>query len=555
MCHPLDARPTVHGGEATFAVLMEPHRLPYERTFRFAPLVLDHLAQDPLVARWSTHPPSREGLLQSAQQRSFDPSSRQVLVKVLRAQYAGLEPVPEVLRSLDELEQEDCLTITTGHQLCLFTGPLYVPLKILNVVRLARELRDARAGGGAVVPVFWMATEDHDRPEIDHAWVNGQLVKWPGSIAGAVGRLPLTGMDAVVQEVGRALGPGTQADELRLLIAHCYSEGRSLADATRRFVHALFGRYGVLCLDADDAALKRLFLPVMREEIEKGSVQHAVEKGNAAMAQRYAVQAHAREVNLFHLLPGARTRITRDPDGFRIGDGASRSLPDLLAELEAHPERFSPNVLMRPLYQECILPNAAYVGGGGELAYWLQLKPLFDHFGIPLPALVLRSSVALMPHKEFVRMVDLGLAVGDLFLPREEICRKVAVEKAGFNTSLEAERERLKELLATISERAEAIDATLGASAAGAASRADKVLVQLEKRFVRVAKAKCDRDLARLDQVLEALFPAGTLQERKVNFMSFATPGLFDTLLKELDPLSPEFTVLVDQPLVQVATT
>ena len=531
---------------------MEVHRIPYADTDRFSPLVLGHLAGDRRVAPLRHRDPDLPGLIAAARDREFDPHTRQVLRSVLEKQYAGVAMHDAVRSNLTALGKQGTLTITTGHQLCLFTGPLFFPLKVINAVamaaRLQRELK-----GTPVVPVFWMATEDHDRAEIDHAWINGKKVEWPGKAEGAVGRLKLSGIEEVIAKAGELLGAGTNADRLRELLKECYKPEFTLAHATRHFVNALFGRSGVICLDADDPQLKRLFLPIMRKELMERFSEKAVEEANSRIAEDFKVQAHAREINLFYLAENDRARII-DHGGKAVPENDQRSSIDLLDELEEHPERFSPNVLLRPLYQETILPNVAYIGGGGELAYWLQLKPLFDRSAIPMPVLLLRTSVALLPQKEFRRMQDLGLSIKDLFLPVEELRGRIAREKAGFRTDMEQERSELNVLFEELRSRAASIDDTLERSAGSAAHLANKGLDHLEKRFVRAAKAHTEKELVRLQMILDVLFPAGGMQERRENFMTFYLrygDEFFDILLKHLDPLDRNFAVLIEDPIDQ----
>ena len=400
---------------------MHHHHVPYAVTQRFSPLVLDYLAGKEELEELRHFAPTREGLHAAAAARSFDATARLTLVTALRQQYAGMALPSAVRDNLEALGKAQALTITTGHQLCLFGGPLYVPFKILNVVRLARQLTAEL--GRPVLPVFWMATEDHDRAEIDHTWLGGTRVHWPGHAAGPVGRMPLHDIDAVLAEAGALLGHGDHAPAMRDLLHAAYRPDRTLAQATRHFVNALFGRFGVLCVDGDHPALKQRFVPHMREEVLHHVALRTVSHANAKLAERYTVQAHAREINLFHLCPGHRRRIVQEGEGYRVLDGGPTwSTDQLLHELEARPEDFSPNVLLRPVYQETILPNIAYVGGGGELAYWLQLKPLFHALQVPMPVVLLRTSAGFLSAKHLRRWKALGLSATDLLRPSRR-CR------------------------------------------------------------------------------------------------------------------------------------
>lgn len=522
--------------------------IPYPETHRFSPLVEDYLKGDPGLREFYTWTPDRDGLEAAAAGRNFSLAARQVLCDTLERQYAGMAMQPQVRESLGRLRHPRALTITTGHQLCLFTGPLYVPFKVLNAVRVARALSTAER---PVVPVFWMATEDHDRAEIDHAWINGTKVQWPGEAAGAVGRLPLDGIGAVLDQVDALLGPGSHADELRALLRRCYRPDHTLAQATRLFADALFGRFGVLVLGADEPALKRLFAPVMREELLNQVAVRCVRYANEKLDGHWRSQAFARDINLFHLRPGHRSRIELHGDRFQVLDGGpSFNLDELLAELEHRPEAFSPNVLMRPLYQETILPNIAYVGGGGELAYWMQLKWLFQAVQVPMPVLLLRTSAAFIGANDRKRLEKLGLPVQDLFKPLEALRQQVALNGASFGTSLDGEQRSVVRFYADLRQRAIAADPTLEGAVNAIEKRALHGLEQVGHKLVRAAKRRQELPIRQLEMVHERLFPAGGLQERRDNFMPWYTvegPAFFDRLLAELDPLDRRFSVLAER--------
>ena len=525
--------------------------IPYRETGRFSPLVTDYLDVAPGLRdfyRWSA---DDDGLHAAAQAREFDATSRQVLCDALDRQYAQIQLQPEVRANLELLRKPSTLTVTTGHQLCLFTGPLYVPFKILNIIRLARQQSTPQR---AVVPIFWMATEDHDRPEIDHTWINGRQVRWPGETAGAVGRLKLEGIEAVLDEVDALLGPGSYADEMRALLRRCYRPEHDLTQATRLFVDALFGRFGVIVLDGDDAALKRLFVPLMREELINQVAVRSVHYADQKLAEHWRTQAFARDINLFHLRPGHRSRIEAQADRYQVLDGGpSFTLDELLAELDQHPEHFSPNVLMRPLYQERILPNIAYIGGGGELAYWFQLKWLFQATQVPMPVLLLRTSAAFINDKDRERLVALGLSIADIFRPLEQLKAQLALKNATFSTSMDAEKEAATQFYNALKQRAIAADPTLEGAVNAVAKRAMNGLDALGKKLVRAAKREQQVPLDQLMSVHEHIFPGGGLQERRENFMPwYATEGpeFFDRLLATLDPLDKHFSVLPLHPEV-----
>lgn len=527
---------------------MERIPVPYPATQRFTPLVNDYLLGAEALREHRVHAPDLDGLRAAAGARRFDTGSRLALTEALRRQYQGLELHEAVQANLNALEREDALTVTTGHQLCLFTGPLYVPFKLLNTIRLARTLSVEL--GRPVVPVFWMATEDHDRAEIDHAWLGTHKVQWPGEAHGPVGRMILDGIGPVLDEVAAHLGPGADAGHINALLRDSYQPGRTLAEATRHFVNALFGRFGLVILDGDEPALKRLFAPIMQEELVNQIASRTVSYANAKLEGHYTTQAHARDINLFHLREGHRSRITLDGARFQVLDGGpSWSLDEAMVQLHLRPQDFSPNVLLRPVYQEVVLPNIAYIGGGGELAYWMQLRWLFQGVQVPMPAVLLRTSAAFLSAKHMRQWHELGLATEDLFAPLEPTKARIAIAKASFSTEVEVERERLNALYDVLLERASKADPTLKGAVEARRTRAMKDLDRLGQGFVRAAKREQETALQRMERAHEDLFPNGGLQERRDNILPMLAAkgiGLLDELLEQLDPLDPHFSLLVE---------
>jgi bacillithiol biosynthesis cysteine-adding enzyme BshC len=522
--------------------------VPYGETKRFSELVTDLLSGDASLREHYAFSPDLDGLGAAAQRREFGADDRAVLCAALDRQYEGVELGEAVASNLALLRKEGTLTVTTGHQLCLFTGPLYVPYKILNTIRLARSA--SKQFGVPVVPVFWMATEDHDVEEIDHAHVGATKVRWTGAGSGPVGRMPLKEISTAVEAAISALGPGKDAALVADLMRAAYTPQRTLAEATRHFVHALFGRFGLLILDGDDAELKHLFAPVVQEEVLNQVAVRAVHYANEKLSVKYGVQAHAREINIFHLRPGFRSRIVLEDDHFQVLNGGPRwTVEEAIAEVQLRPQDFSPNVILRPVYQERVLPNIAYIGGGGEIAYWMQLRWLFQALQIPMPVVLLRTSAASITVKHMQRWEALGLSPVELFQPLDVVKAKVARERSSFSVSLNEEREALEMLYKGILERAGSVDVTLKGSVEARRTQALRGLERIEKGLLRAAKREQDTAMRHMDSANAALFPQGGLQERKANILpALAAKGfeVLDHLLEELDPLHPRFTLFVE---------
>src|SRR5919199_2606988 len=364
---------------------MDCQYLPLSSTGQFSQLFLDYLDQTDSLTPFYSRFPTLAAFKEQLKDKNFDQSKRRILVESLERQYEGITNKPD----FSVLLQPNTFTVTTGHQLNIFTGPLYIVYKLITTIKLARQLQEAYPDY-TFVPVYWMATEDHDFAEINHFSLFGKNYAWQTEQRGAVGRMN-------PQELQSLFG---QIPEKLTLFEEAYLKQQTLADAVRYYINELFGAEGLVCLDADDAALKRVFAPIMRDELVHQHSGQLVQEQTELLANTgYKTVIAPRDINLFYLDEQLRERIERIEDGtYKIVHTKIRfSESELLAILDEHPERFSPNVVLRPLYQETILPNLAYIGGPSEVPYWLQLKKVFDHFQTPFPILMPRNFAMYVP--------------------------------------------------------------------------------------------------------------------------------------------------------------
>lgn len=528
---------------------METECISYKDIDFLPKLMLDYLNQVPELRPFYNQTTDLQGFAAAIDQRKFSESNREVLVEVLKEQYSGISNHELVQRQIDSLLLKDTFTVTTGHQLCLFTGPLYFIYKILSVIKLADQLNETFPKKH-IVPVYWMATEDHDFEEINHFFLKGEKLEWPGSNGPAVGGLKPE-LNSIHQGLVELLGPGKNAHHLVELFETAYSQP-TLADATRWLVHELLGEYGVVVIDADDKRLKEVFKPTMKREIEDGLTEIQVlasadQLGNAG----YSVQVRPRDVNLFYLTNTARLRITRSNEGFKSAEGELKwSKKEILLELDQYPERFSPNVLLRPVYQETILPNISYSGGAGEMSYWFELKALFDSLEIPFPILLLRNSALVLSRREVEKLNKLNLDLLDLFSPVSKAEHKIVSHHSDKDLSLEEERKELNLMFKKLKSLAVEIDFTLGRSTEAELAKASKSLDRLEKKLRRGEKRNNSQHLERFHQIRETVFPNGTFQERRVNFSELYSEygwSFAEKLLEVFEPLDSDITVLIKE--------
>ncbi|MBS1615560.1 MAG: bacillithiol biosynthesis cysteine-adding enzyme BshC [Bacteroidetes bacterium] len=529
---------------------MQARFLPYAETHRFSRLATDYLAGNDSLQGLYAFSPDAAGITQAITSRQKFPVQRALLHQVLCGQYAGLPPEQKLSENIARLTQENTFTICTAHQPNLATGYLYFIYKIVHAIRLAQDL-GKEMPGFHFVPVYYMGSEDADLEELGRFRFRERQFVWDAAgQQGAVGRMNTESLAPLLQEFFALIGPpGPHAERLETMLREAYLGQKDIAAATRWLVHALFGKYGLVVLDADDARLKKSFIPVMKEELLQQSARPLVEAANEQLqASGYTPQAFPRDINLFYLRDHLRGRIERQENGWQVhGSNISWGQEALLAELYDHPERFSPNVILRPLYQECILPDIAFIGGGSELAYWMQLKVLFAHHGLFYPTVLLRQSVMWLSEKQQQRMQRLGLSDAAIFLQKDAAFKSWIQEHEPSDWKLDDLRQQRNILLAALREKAASIDSTLERSAASVSARMEHQFLALETKMLRSLKRKHTDALQQIEGILQALFPGGGLAERSENFMTYYLEygeAFIETLLREMRPLQQQFMIL-----------
>ncbi|GAA4322746.1 bacillithiol biosynthesis cysteine-adding enzyme BshC [Flaviaesturariibacter amylovorans] len=521
--------------------------LAYEKTGSFSKIVTDYLAGAPALAPFYRYSPDLEGIRAALEARKAAPQHRATLVAALRDQYKSVAASPEVAQSIEALLDENTFTVTTAHQPNLLSGPLYFLYKILHAIRLAATLREQLPGYN-FVPVFYMGSEDADLEELNHFSIEGKRYTWSTKQTGAVGRMTIDKeISGLLKGVEGQLSGLPEGGALLSLLRSCFQEGCSIQEATFSLVHALFARFGLVTLIADDARLKALMGPVFATDLFQQQSSTIVSDTSARLQEHYNMQAHPRAINLFYLKDDIRARIEQRGDRYQVlQTDISFSESELRTELEEHPERFSPNVILRGLYQETILPNVAFIGGGGELAYWLQLNDLFTHYGVPFPVLVLRNSFLLLGAGQKERADALGLDAEALFLPvLEQVNRHLA--RSGQQPRLNGEVQELGALFEKLRASAAAVDSTLDQHVAALRTRSLHLVNELEKKMQRAARRREAATQRQLEHLKQQLFPKGGLQERVENFSTFYArygDAFIDALYRHSGALEQQFTIL-----------
>ena len=516
---------------------MKKHCVDLKKTGQFSQFFLDYLGGKETLRSFYSHEPKLESFDAAIKAKQFSADKRQILVEVLESQYAGIPLASAAAEQLEALRDEKTFTVTTGHQLNLFTGPLYFIYKLISTINLAKRLQE-RHPDYRFVPVYWMATEDHDAAEINYFKLDGQTYRWETSQKGAVGDFEL---DSSFQNFLKGLGfaPAVFRD--------AYSQSATLAEAVRKYVNELFGAQGLVVLDANEGRLKQEFAEVMSADLFTQQPFAAAQASTQALEQLgYGSQIYPRPINLFYLDKGIRERIERDGEEFIVLNTELRfSAEEIKALLQEHPERFSPNVVLRPVYQECILPNLAYLGGPAEVVYWLQLKGIFDQFGIPFPVLLPRNFAVLIPAVIQKKITQLGWEPEQLFQQFEAWKKDYVQSSSTIDFTLAGPRAQVSQLFKDLAKQSHVLDAGLPKAFAAGEVRSLKILEQMGVKLRKAEERRLEVDLLRAKSVFEFLSPGGSPQERVVNFLQFqlAQPTLVEELSASFDPFDFQMQV------------
>jgi bacillithiol biosynthesis cysteine-adding enzyme BshC len=518
---------------------MQHNTIPLADTKAFSQFFLDYIQQkqtlEPFYHRFPIIGNFKAQVEEKA--RAFPTSHREALVSSLNKQYNGLTVSEPVTKNISALAHPNTFTVTTGHQLNIFTGPLYFIYKIITVINACKQLKDLHPEFN-FIPVYWMASEDHDYDEIKYFRLYGKKYTWETSQRGAVGRFSTEGFQKFLDEI-----PGDVS-----VFREAYTKNKNLADAVRHYVNALFGDEGLIVLDADDHDLKMLFKPVIEDDIFNNSTLALVDNTNKHLSDLgYKTQVFCRDINFFYLDKSIRERIEkRDGRYLVLGTDLGFTEAELRNIIAQEPERFSPNVILRPLYQEWILPNLAYVGGPSENVYWLQLKKVFDFHKIPFPMLMPRNFAVVVDHTIQRKLEKTGLDFIQFFEEKNYLFNHWMLKNSQKNLSVGAERETIMEIYTNLRKRAESIDKTLGPFTSAEGTRVMNGLEKIERKLLRAEKRLHSDKLRQIEEVKDALFPNGSLQERVDNFLNFYQHDkqFISKLITCFDPFDYQFNVI-----------
>ena len=503
---------------------------------QFSTLFVDYINQAVQTQGLYEYLPNLDGLSTAIQDRSKFPINRNVLVERLLAQYQGIPASECVQKNIALLANENTFTITTGHQLCLGTGPLYLILKTLSCIKICDGLK-AKHPEENFVPVFWMASEDHDSEEINHFYVFGKKYTWETNQTGAVGQFNTAGIVDLLDTI----------KDIPEWLKEAYASSSTLAEATRKVMHYLFAAYGLVVIDGDDALLKKEFSAIIEKELFDQAAVGVMNQTNATIIENgYSTQVHPRDINLFYLQAGKRDRIEKQADRFVVlNSDVSFSEEEIKKEVAQYPEHFSPNVVLRPLYESAILPDIAYVGGPGEIAYWLQLKEVFSAYNTFLPVVFPRMFSGVLSNQQKSKLEKAGITLSELFLSEFDLKQTIVSKQIQENISIEKQSHDITTAFDGIASIASTVDASLQSWAEAEKAKVRKQLSDIETKLRKAEERKHEEVIKSVMGIRDKILPGGKLQERQESVFTFLVndADLIQKMYASLDPFDIQIQI------------
>lgn len=512
-------------------------RVDYQELSSYKALFLDYLQRyERLAAFFAADPRDEKAWAERAARVAEKPRDLARLAGILRQQNKALGADEKALGTIDLLAK-GALAVVTGQQVGLLGGPLYTLYKALTAVELAR--RATAAVGRPVVALFWMDADDHDFDEVrkvrflDREHAIQELSYDPERTLpdAPVARHRLEpAIEGVLSRMAEVLPESEFKAEVLRFLGECYRPGQTLPEAFGRLLLHLTRGLGLAMVNPADPELKALAVPLFereaRERSESGRRVHETTEKLLALGYHAQASWSPEQLNLFHAAPG-RFHIVSGDGNFRVSsDGRPVSTEDLAQLIRSEPERFSPNVFLRPLYQDTLLPTLAYVTGPNELAYFAQLASVYQHFDVPMPLVVPRASFTVIekPQARFLQRYRVKLA--ELRANDESTLNRILKEQAppeldNLEKDFERARACLQEITQALARDLAAVDPTLVASVGSIQGKVLHLLQELESKSLRAIKRKDETLRRQFLSTRTAVFPNFQLQERELSSVHF----------------------------------
>ncbi|HLP14724.1 MAG TPA: bacillithiol biosynthesis cysteine-adding enzyme BshC [Bacteroidota bacterium] len=506
--------------ESGFSALYVDYLNNYERVSRF------FAGSFTAVADWKR-------TIEQATARTLD---RATLVRVLHEQNRALHCGVRTLANIDLLDNQNTVAVVTGQQLGLFSGPLYTMYKTITVLKLAEKLT-ADFPGYNFVPVFWLEGEDHDFDEINYVTVlnaQNELQEFKYFVGGqpfdknpgATGAISVDEtIEPLFQSLSAALTPTEFTESVLGMLRGYYKPGATMMEAFSGLMHRLFEETGLVLLNANAPELKQIMKPVFRKEIETESdTSKLIISKSVELEDHYHAQIKPKPLNLFMFHKGGRFSLEPSENDYYLKGTRQRFTRDeLMAAIDATPELFSPNVALRPICQDLILPTVAYIGGPGEIAYFAQLKPVFEKFDIPMPIIYPRATATILEEKINKVLEKYSLTMPELMGDLDSVLQRISEQVA------EVKVEDLFSMMngkihAAITEGSfgiQQIDPTLKAVVDSTMQKFDQTLKGLKEKTQKAQQQKQEVSLKQIRKAAATLFPNENFQEREFTVLQF----------------------------------
>jgi len=472
-------------------------------------------------------------MLQRVVERPLD---RSALVQILGEQNRNFHCGVRTLANIDALLNDNTVAVVTGQQVGLFTGPLYTILKTVTTLKLVEQLAE-RYPDNTFVPVFWLEGEDHDIEEVNAIKVvtsNNEVAEFRYEMKrpaddenlGAVGKIEFDEtIESVFSNLSQSLVPTEFTPKIFELFRTAYQKGMTFNRAFAHLMNVLLENSGLIFLDPNDTRVKRLLSPLFQRELsETPRFCQLVVDQSAELERQYHAQVKPKPLNMFFFHRGGRYLLEPRPDGYGLKGTRQHLTKDFIAQsVQSMPELFSPNVVLRPICQDWLLPTLTYVAGPAEVAYFAQLKPLYDEVGIPMPIIYPRASATIVEEKAEKVLSRFSVSLLDLFRDIEFVKEKVASQVAELNLdevfggtflSLQESLDGMKPALADI-------DPTLVGALENIQRKTISTIEGLKERAVAAQKRQHEVSLRQIDKAASIVFPQSSFQERELNVLYF----------------------------------
>lgn len=511
----------------------------------FSALFKAYAAGDSRLAPFFSHFPANSDTLSRAAASHQWSGDRAAMVRILTDINAPYQPHPAAIENIRRLGQDGALAMVTGQQLTVFGGPLFTIYKLITAIVLARKVE--KETGRPVIPVFWMADEDNDYAEIAGIGFPSKGGWFSDSLASAseaphsAGFLNVgSDIERLIASVDEALAPGDHHADVLALLRDTYTPEATHPAAFGALLSKLFSKHGLVLAGSTSAEAKALLAPAMIRYAERHEAcRTALETSSAAISKAFHAQAAVGSTLLFEHNPTlGRVKI-------------DKITPELIERIRTSPELFSPNVFLRPILQDTLLPTLAYIGGPGEIAYYAQMKAFYEVMDCPMPVILPRFSATVME-------ANIRRNLEDAVLPWTAHNRRVedldaevlkTADAPDVDAQLDLWRAELSRILDTHVGWIAEVDATLAASAEGVLKEQQNALEKLRQKLMKALKQKEETRLRRARQIREALFPNGNLQEREwamIHVMNRYGLGVWDELIEAWSDAFPDRHHLIE---------